>query len=219
MGGAVEKDVDADRPGPSAGIDSRVPSWLTFAMVLLLPLVLAGCAAKEGGGMIRKALETVGLKEPAESPNQPKSVKVQMFAGQNLNAGRDNRSLALVVRVYRLRQSSRFEQASFDAFLDEDTERRALGDDLLGATEIVLQPGQRHEIVELVPPEAGAVGVVALFRSPASKRWRLSFDSKLAAKDGIAIGLHACALTTSSPGLTTSVSGGAASLVGVRCGQ
>ena len=169
--------------------------------------------------MIRKALETVGLKEPAESPNQPKSVKVQMFAGQNLNAGRDNRSLALVVRVYRLRQSSRFEQASFDAFLDEDTERRALGDDLLGATEIVLQPGQRHEIVELVPPEAGAVGVVALFRSPASKRWRLSFDSKLAAKDGIAIGLHACALTTSSAGLTTSVSGGAASLVGVRCGQ
>ncbi len=215
----MRKDVDADRASSSADHARWVPAWLLLVMALAMPLALAGCAAKEGGGMIRKALETVGLKEPAQSPNQPKSVKIQMFAGQNLNAGRDNRSLALVVRIYRLRQPSRFEQAPFDAFLDEDAERRALGDDMLGATEIVLQPGQRHEIIELVPPEAGAIGVIALFRSPASKRWRLSFESKAAAKDGITIGLHACALTTSSPALTTPVSGGADSLVGVRCGR
>ncbi len=189
-------------------------------LCLALALALAGCATKgDSPGLIGKTLEAVGLKKPSADAafNQPKSIPLRLYAGDNLNAGNDGKALAVVVRVYRLRQGQRFEQAPFDAFLDEDAERSALGDDLLSATEIVLQPGQRHEITERLPPEAGVLGVVALFRSPAPGRWRLTFDGVKSIKEGVTIGLHGCALTTTSASLLTNTGDVPYSLATARC--
>lgn len=161
----------------------------------------------------------MGLRKPSEEAAAPraKTVPLRLWAGKNLNSGNDQKPLALVVKVYRLRDSQRFERAAFSAFLDEDAERTALGEDLISSTEIVLQPGQRHEITERLPPEAGTMGVVALFRSPAAGRWRLSFDALEAEKDGVTVGLHACALTTSSTALQSQIAGEPHSLSLTRC--
>lgn len=188
-----------------------------------LLFLLAGCASTpsrdDAPGLIGRALETVGLRKSTEdSAPRAKTVPLKLWAGQNLNSGRDNRSLAVVVKIYRLRDHQRFERAPFSAFLDEDTERAALGEDLISATEIVLQPGQRHEIAERLPPEAGTMGVVALFRAPAPGRWRFAFDAAAAEKDGVTVGLHACALTTSSSALRSQVVGEPHTLTLTRCG-
>ncbi len=207
---------------PTAAIRDRVRlrAWLPVAASLCL---LAGCASTPdaGPGLVGKALEKIGVKKPADEtpPQRVKTIPLRLHAGANLNAGNDGKPLALVVRVYRLRDHERFERAPFSAFLDEDAEKTALGDDLIGASEIVLQPGQRHEIVERLPPEATTLGVVALFRSPAPGRWRFSFDGTGSEKEGVTLGLHACAMTTSSPSLLSRIEGEPHSLTRARCGK
>jgi len=194
------------------------PNSFVVACLLAATLVTGGCASSGGiGARLDKTMQAMGLKDQAAADGKDKSVPLKLFAGDNLNAGNGKRGMALVLRVYRLRGTQRFEQAPFDAFLDEAREKTALGDDLLGATEILLMPGQRHELVETITGQAGHIGVVALFRSPAASRWRFSFDAGKAAKDGITLGLHACAMTTTSPALVTTLASEPYSLSSVNC--
>lgn len=207
------------RPAASSAVASS-PSraFIVSAGLLAAALALGGCASSGGiGEAVSRTLETVGIKDAAEP--EERRIPLRLYAGDNLNAGNDGRALAAVVKVYHLRSTRRFEQAPFDMFLDEDRERRALGDELVDVNEIVLTPGARHEVEERMAPEAEVLGVVALFRAPANGRWRLGFDAtgREAARDGVTVGLHACALSTSSPALLTRLAGDPASLASVRC--
>jgi len=186
-----------------------------LACLLLATLTAAGCATS--GGALDKTMQAMGLKSDAAALGKDKPVPLRLFAGDNLNAGSGKRGMALVLRVYHLRSLQRFEQAPFDAFLDEAREKTVLGDDLLGSTEILLMPGQKHELVETVAGGASHLGVVALFRSPAASRWRFSFDAGKAVKDGITLGMHACAMTTTSTALITTLADEPYSLASVNC--
>ena len=200
-----------------AGPDT-MPHPIAIACLLAAALVTAGCASSGGiGARLDKTMQAMGLKDQAAADGKDKAVPLKLFAGDNLNAGNGKRGMALVLRVYQLRGMQRFEQAPFDAFLDGAREKAALGDDLLGATEILLMPGQKHELVETVAGQASHIGVVALFRSPAASRWRFSFDARKAVKDGITLGLHACAMTTTSPALVTTLASEPYSLSSVNC--
>ncbi|RNF82400.1 type VI secretion system lipoprotein TssJ [Lysobacter psychrotolerans] len=213
-----------DSPGKvtncgTQGLRTRRRAAATALLAVLAAVALGGCASGGGvGKAVGKTLEAMGLKAPVAPTPQPVSVPLRLYAGENLNAGTGARPLALVVRVYQLRNMQQFEQTPFDAFLDEERERAALGSDLVRVTEVLLRPGQRHEMIEDVAADARSVGVVALFRTPASSRWRFSFDARQAAKqDGITVGLHACALTTSSVALQTPISGDSHGLAAVNC--
>lgn len=191
----------------------------TRSLMLLATLACAGLAGCGAGNNVRIAFDTtlqkVGLRQPEPEARQ---VHVRLHAGENLNAGTGTRPLSLVVRVYQLRDRTRFEQAPFEVFVDEQREIDVLGGDVLAVTEFLLAPGQRHEVLEQLPAQGRHLGVVALFRQPAAVRWRLTFDPAAGAKDGITIGLHACAMTTSSLGaLQTALAGEAHSLSGSRC--
>jgi type VI secretion system protein VasD len=181
-------------------------------------LVLSGC---ETGSNIRKAvsktLETVGLKEPPKETER--KTQLRLYAGNNLNAGSGEQAIATVVRIYQLRNAQKFEEAAFDVFLNEARERTVLGTDLINVSEIVLMPNERRELDQTVPIEGQAIGVVALFRAPATNRWRLAFDmnSKTITTEGITIGLHACALTTTSSSVLAKGGTSLGSLTSVRC--
>lgn len=194
-------------------------TWLRGLCVACCCLVVGGCASGGGGGMVAKTLQAVGIRDnPAEVPAGEQTVELRLFPGENLNAGASGRPLALVVRVYHLRGTQRFEQAPFDAFLDESRERSALGDDLVRVNEVVLVPGKPHQLREVLSGDATALGVVALFMAPARQRWRFAFDPRhKSVGDGITVGLHACAMTTTSPALSTPLGDDPASLVSARC--
>lgn len=196
----------------------------SFFRVLMLPLValaLAGCASGGGvGKAFNRTMESVGLRDIDHDERAGiRTVPLRLYAGDNLNAGNGDRALATVVRVYHLRGIQRFGQAPFDAFMDEAREQATLGNDLVQAREVVLTPGMRQQFDERLSPDTTHVAVVALFRAPASSRWRFAFDARHAevGRDGITVGLHACALTSGSPALASSVPGDASSLVAVRC--
>ena len=179
------------------------------ACILLLPL--SGCAGGAIGGLANAALQMAGLSKPApevpEAQKPPRNVSIHLHAGQRLNTDHQGRPLALVARIYKLRQSAVFEQAPYDSFLDAAREKALLGSDLLEVQEVLLVPGQRYEIQEKVGREVAFIGVVALFRAPATQRWRATFAASEAERDGVTIGLHACALSV----------GAQAGLAGARC--
>lgn len=171
--------------------------WHPFIASAGLAL-LTGCAA---GSIASTALELVGIRKPPELPDSqqsPRKVDIRLHAAPRLNTDAAGNSLALVARIYKLRQSTAFLQMPYASFLNEHAERAALGSDLVEVKEVMLVPGQHFEFQEKVPREAGYIGVVALFRSPAEQRWRLSFSASDAEKGGIMIGAHACALSIGS---------------------
>lgn len=194
-------------------------STLTFTF-LLLPL-LHGCSAVGTVSTVKQvattALELTGLKKP-EIPEVPdalkpqRNVSIKLHAGSVLNADASGRSLALVARLYKLRQANAFEQAPYEVFLDPQKEKDALGADLLEVKEVVLVPGQRFEATEKVSREAYFIGLVALYRSPAPSRWRLAFPAADAEKTGIIVGAHGCALTIGT-GVTVTDNIGASQLL------
>lgn len=154
--------------------------------VISCSLALAACA---------------GLRKPPELPEAqqpPREVALHLQAAPRLNVSANGQSLALVTRIYKLRQNSAFDSAPFAAFLDPAGEKQALGADLLEVREVTLVPGQQLDLTEKVTREAGYLGVVALFRAPAAQRWRAAFPAADAERNGITVGLLACALSEGS---------------------
>ncbi|MGK5056542.1 type VI secretion system lipoprotein TssJ [Janthinobacterium sp. LB2P49] len=184
---------------------------LARTTALLLPvLLLAGCAGGAIGTLANAALQMAGVAKP--SPELPaRNVSIRLHAAQRLNTDADGRPLALVARIYKLRQSAAFEHAPYDSFLDPQREKAALGADLMEVKEVLLVPGQRYEVQEKVSKEAYFIGVVALFRAPAAQRWRATFAAADAERGGITVGLHACALSVAG------MDSGMAPLAALRC--
>jgi len=156
-------------------------------LMLAIGTALAGC-----GGLAALAGKA---PEISESQKPPRNVAIRLHAAPKLNVDAKGRPLALVARVYKLRQHAAFEAAPYSAFLTPGAEKEAFGADLVEVKELTLVPGQRYETLEKVTREAGYVGVVALFHSPAPQRWRLAFSALDAEKAGLTVGLHACALS------------------------
>jgi type VI secretion system protein VasD len=188
-------------------------------MILIAGLLaLQGCAA---GSIAGAALQIAGAQKPPELPDAqkpPRNVAIKLHAAQNLNAGKAVQPMALATRIYKLRQTAGFQQMNFNAFLNAQTERELLGNDLLEVKEVMLIPGQRYAVVEKVTREAYFIGVVALFQAPAEQRWRLSFAAADAEKAGITVGLHACAMSVGAGAVaTTAVNETGKPLTAVRC--
>ena len=184
-----------------------------------LILAAGGCASSGGlRGTVERALAAVGLKGARAVAAAPRTGARAVHRARNLNAGRGRKGVAVVVRVYQLRDAERFEQLPMARFLDVQGEQ-ALGDDLVDVSEHVLLPDDTQQWPVRLADDARHIGVVALFRHPGDGPWRLVFDGRKARQQGVVVGVHACALTTASPALSTVMSGDPMSLSGVRCGD
>lgn len=167
-------------------------STMTRPCLYLYACVVAGALTGCGS-----ALQMMGLQEKQEVPDAQKPerrIAIRLQAARDLNTDAAGRPLALVARIYKLRQKAAFEQAPYDSFLSAQKEKEALGADLLEVKEVMLIPGQRYEAVEKVSREAYYVGVVALFRNPAPQHWRLAFEAGAAEKSSIDVRAGACAI-------------------------
>ena len=100
----------------------------------------------------------------------PEPLKVTLKASAQINPGEKGEALATVIRIYQLKGTSKLQGASFDDLLDRDKD--VLGDELAGATEVTINPGDTVEPPLVRSPEAGYIAAVALFRRPAGNTWR-----------------------------------------------
>lgn len=203
------------------------PRVLRFALLALSIATLSGCVGTLGGVVLGKTLELVGLdlKKPDAVPPEaslalqqalPKKVSLRLHAGETLNTDSQRRSLSTVVRIYKLRNVNAFLAAPYEAMGTESSEKAAFGSDLLDVRELVLMPGQKHEVVETMPLEASHLAVTALFRAPAEDRWRFAFRVKESEKTGITVGIHGCALSVAA-GVPDGAPPETLRLAGVNC--
>jgi type VI secretion system protein VasD len=169
----------------------KIPS---FPCLLLLAALLPGCA---GDGVAGRALEAAGMRKAPEADKlkTPRSIALRLHAAPKLNVDAKGRPLALLARVYTLRQNAAFEAAPYATFLTPGADREAFGADLVEVKDVTLVPGQRYEVVEKMPRESGFIGIVALFHSPAPQRWRMSFNASDAESTGLTVAMQACALS------------------------
>ena len=184
---------------------------------LLLAAALSGCA---GDGLAGRALEAAGMRKPPEADKlqRSRSIALRLHAAPKLNADAQGRPLALLARVYALRQNAAFEAAPYATFLTPGADKEAFGADLIEVKDVTLVPGQRYEVVEKLPREAMYIGVVALYRAPAPQRWRLSFAAADAESAGVTVAMQACALAAGA-GAQPSGAGaaGAKAAASARC--
>ena len=205
---------------------THAPPCATIAVRLTLLLIaasLSACASTAGGdGVVGKTLEVLGLKAP-QIPQDAKAMlpvqrklTLRVHAGTQLNTDAQTRSLSVVVRVYKLRRLEAFMVAPYTAFGDTAGEKAAFGDDVMDVREVVMRPGDKHEVVEVLPANTGYIAVAALFRAPAEGRWRFAFDAKQAEKSGITLGLHGCAISVAA-GVPERAPPETLRLAGVQC--
>jgi type VI secretion system protein VasD len=177
--------------------------------------------------MLDKALDLVGLQTKpavpemspemlANLPKLAKKVTLRIHAGEVLNVDSSGRSLALVAKLYKLKDAEPFLQAPYETFKDGPVAKPIAVEGVLEVREIVLTPGQKYEVVESMPADATYLAIVGLFRAPDDRRWRFVFDARAAAKSGITIGAHGCAFSVSE-GQPVNASPESLRLAGVRC--
>ena len=173
-----------------------------------MALCIAGCAMNgltsplpvQSAHMPSLPAQTAQAAQAAPLVQPSQSIALQLHAGANLNRDANGHALAVVARIYSLRDRDAFDQAPLTAFLSAQTEKEALGPDLIEVKEVVLVPGQRYQATQQISSGAAFIGVVALFHHPAPQRWRLTLPAAPLVDSGLVIGLHACALSVGRGG-------------------
>ena len=167
--------------------------WIVCCATLLSGC-LTGAAVQVVGAAVDIALESSGLKK-REPDNGERTVSLRLNTGEVLNSTDDGEPLALLVRIYQLKSDTGFASISYTQFVDNETGKTMLGEDLVSVRELTLLPGKTYSIEEKMPANAKVLGVVALFHSPATARWKYAFDREGSLESGISLGFHACSIS------------------------
>lgn len=185
------------------------PSCLRTAGCLLAILsstLLGACSTSQpDASLLDKTLGLFGLQtatdqkavasgdDPLLKALRPSRIALRIHAGDLLNSDSTQRPLSLVVKVYKLKAYEEFLRVPYTAL----SQGSYKGEEIVSSRELVLLPGQHHEVEESLPKDAPYLAVVALYKAPDAQRWRFVFDVANSAKDGITLGAHQCALSVS----------------------
>jgi type VI secretion system protein VasD len=144
-GGSAER--VARRPGRHIGCSLAVLAAL---------LVLAGCAHAPPP-----------LPPP---PPQPLDVEIRVIVAPDVNPNRSGRASPVFLRVFALRDPSKFLNAEFDdVTLHADT---TLAGTLIGREERMVEPGTNVLLALKIDPATRLLGIVAEYSDLANSRWR-----------------------------------------------
>lgn len=169
--------------------------------VLFISAALAGCtspstgsSAEQGTNAALNLLSRVKLS----NPNSKNVIALQIKADKALNTDNAKHPYSVVIRIYHLKLVSAFQHAFYGVFMDTQTEKAALGSDIVDIKEITLVPGQTYIGTEKFDPTTDYIGMVGLFQKPAANRWKLTFATPNLYKSGISLGVHACSITVTA---------------------
>lgn len=99
------------------------------------------------------------------------TVHLDITAKHQLNRDAYYRALPVVVRVYTLKNSERFSDATFRELWRDD--KKVLGDNLVSRQEFTVVPGTTLHVSLPQKSSAQYLGAVALFRHPIHNQWRV----------------------------------------------
>jgi len=138
----------------------------TARVVLLLGMVLpvlSGCLADAASGITSAVIDKLFETGPA-------TIDANLNASEDMNPDYEGEASPLVVRMYELKSTTAFNNASFFALYDSD--EAELGGDLRAKEEIELQPGDKLEFERELQLETRYVGFIAGYRDIENASWR-----------------------------------------------
>jgi type VI secretion system protein VasD len=146
-------------------------SWLLAAMMLVL---LSACG---GGAPKREALD------------------MQIAATADVNPDMQGRPSPIILHILELGSTEQFNRLDYMGLTQPSG--AALGADLLGKTQLVMQPGENKPYPMELNPLTTAIGLVAGYRDIDNAAWRKVVPVTQGSTKGISITLEQQQITTS----------------------
>lgn len=117
-------------------------------------------------------LLVAGLFLAASPADAAKKVKVKVIAtaAEDLNPDYQGRPSPVNIIVFQLASADAFSNADFFSLFEADSP--VLGGDMLGRTQMLMQPGEEREWVAEFDKEARFIGVIAAYRDIENAQWR-----------------------------------------------
>jgi type VI secretion system protein VasD len=104
-------------------------------------------------------------------PPEPTRVVLDFEAAGDINPNIARRASPLVVRIYRLKSYSVFEDSDFISLYENDAQ--VLGEELVQKQEIFLKPNEKRTVFFEPSDEVETIGVLAAFRYYEQGRWKV----------------------------------------------
>ena len=122
------------------------------------------------------SLVAVGLQLTSASAHAAKTVKVKAVAAaaEDLNPDYQGRPSPVNIIIFQLKSADAFANADFFSLFEPDA--AVLGGDMLGRTQILMQPGEVREWTADFEKETRHVGVIAAYRDIENAQWRATVD-------------------------------------------
>lgn len=178
----------------------------------IIVLLLAGCASQPTSPIpLFPPLTASGKAQPAAKPgffthlyrvttftekSLPRGIPVHIYTAANLNTGAAGKSAPLVIKMYGLTATGTFKKMPLSAFRDDKKATEKLSDTLIDDRQMMLQPDETYSGIQMISPDINYLGIVAMYPHASGKRWRLIYDVSENTEFGLAIGVHACAMTS-----------------------
>lgn len=146
-------------------------------LCLFFVSTLCACASKpsdSSGSILDVAKRITGLGEPTPSKTEPREILISLRGGNDLNSSGAKGGLALVVRVYTLKDGVAFFQTGRDILENPASAESLAQQDIVSIKEVVVIPGQKLAVSEKVDPRTTHIGISGFFRDTASTRWRVA---------------------------------------------
>jgi len=106
----------------------------------------------------------------ASGPPEDVVLKGTMEAVDNVNPDVQGRPSPLVIKIYHLKASDKFELADFFALFDQP--EATLGADLLAVEDVMMSPGETQPYEGAFDPQTRFIGVVGAFRDINQAEWK-----------------------------------------------
>lgn len=131
-----------------------------------------GRRAWAGAALLALGIALGGCKSapPPPPPPKPIDVRVSVVAAADLNPNRSGRASPVFLRVFQLRDASKFLNAEFDdATLHSDT---ALAGVVIAREERMIEPATTVALELKIDPDTRLLGVIAEYSDLANSQWR-----------------------------------------------
>ena len=105
-----------------------------------------------------------------DAENETVFANLTVFADKNLNPAVDGRASPIVVRIYQLTQTAKFNNSDFFALYEND--QTLLAKDLLSRTELEISPNKKYQNQLEIKPNIRFIAVLAAFRDLDTAQWK-----------------------------------------------
>lgn len=132
--------------------------YYKLILISISALLLAACS--------------IGSKTQQLAIDTSQTAFIELRASKQINPNNWNESSPVAVQLYQLRDNKLFEAGSFGELYNRAND--ILGNDLIAQQQLILQPGERYRLTQILSPDTQYIGIVAAFRDVSGNDWRTS---------------------------------------------